>query len=57
MMNEEDESEDDVPTVLIGNRPYPVTEVVDNKELIERMTPHEKAQYIQIYQEYYDHLF
>ncbi|XP_070492777.1 general transcription factor IIE subunit 1 [Chironomus tepperi] len=57
MMNEDEDSEDDVPTVMIGNKPYPVTEVTDNKELIERMTPHEKAQYIQIYQEYYEHLF
>lgn len=56
-MNEDEDSEDDVPTVMIGNKPYPVTEVTDNKELIERMTPHEKAQYIQIYQEYYEHLF
>lgn len=56
-MNEDDESDDDVPTVMIGNRSYPVTEVMDNKELIESMTHHEKAQYIQIYQDYYEHLY
>lgn len=56
MMNE-DESEDDVPTVLVGNKPYPVNEVMDNTDLISKMSPHEKATYIQICQDYYEHLY
>ncbi|KAG5682671.1 hypothetical protein PVAND_012009 [Polypedilum vanderplanki] len=58
IMNEDEESdEEDVPKVMIGNKSYPVTEVMDNTELIAKMTPHEKAQYIQIYQEYFEHLY
>jgi transcription initiation factor TFIIE subunit alpha len=54
---EESEDEEDVPKVMIGSKSYPVTEVMDNTELIAKMTPHEKAQYIQIYQDYFDHLY
>lgn len=58
-MNEEEEEsdEEDVPRVMIGSKSYPVTEVTDNKALIEKMSPHEKATYIQVYQDYYEHLF
>lgn len=56
MMND-DESEDDVPTVMVGNKPYPVNEVMDNTDLISKMSPHEKATYIQICQDYYEHLY
>lgn len=56
MMND-DESEDDVPTVMVGNKPYPVNEVMDNTDLISKMSPHEKAAYIQICQDYYEHLY
>lgn len=58
LMNEDEESdEEDVPKVLIGSKSYPVTEVMDNSALISKMTPHEKAQYIQIYQDYFEHLY
>lgn len=52
MMND-DESEDEVPTVLVGGRSYPVNEVMDNTTLIAKMSPHEKATYIQICQGIY----
>lgn len=54
MINADDESDDDVPTVLVGNKPYPVNEVMDNTDLIIKMSPHEKAQYIQVCQDYYE---
>lgn len=56
MINDDEESEDDVPTVMIGSKSYPLTEVMDNTELINKMSPHEKAQYIQIYQDYFQDL-
>lgn len=57
MINDDDESEDDVPTVMIAGRPYPVNEVQDNADLIAKMSPHEKAQFIQVCQDYYEHLY
>lgn len=54
MINDEDESEDDVPTVMVGNKPYPVNEVMDNTDLILKMSPQEKARYIQVCQDYYE---
>lgn len=54
MINDDDESEDDVPTVLVGNKPYPVNEVMDNSDLIAKMTPHEKDQYILVCRDYYE---
>lgn len=56
MINDDEESEEDAPTVMIGNRSYPLPEVMDNTELINIMTPHEKSQYIQIYQDYFQDL-
>lgn len=56
MINDDEESEEDVPTVMIGNKSYPLTDVMDNTELINKMSPHEKAQYIQIYQDYFQDL-
>lgn len=57
LINDDEESEEDVPTVLVANKPYPVNEVMDNTELIAKMSPHEKATYIQICQDYYEHLY
>jgi transcription initiation factor TFIIE subunit alpha len=56
LINDEEESEEDVPTVMIGNKSYPLTEVMDNAELIQKMQPHEKDRYIEIYQEYFQDL-
>lgn len=41
---------------MIGNKSYPVTDVMGNSDLTAKMTPHEKAQYIQVYQEYFQDL-
>lgn len=57
MINDDDESEEDVPMCQVGNKPYPVSEVMDNTDLIAKMSPHEKAAYIQICQDYYEHLY
>ncbi|CRK86246.1 CLUMA_CG000188, isoform A [Clunio marinus] len=54
IINDDDDSDDDVPTVMVGNKPYPVSEVMDNTDLIAKMSPHEKARYIQICQDYYE---
>lgn len=56
MINDDEESEEDVPTVMIGSKSYPVTEVMSSTELIAKMSPHEKAQYIRVYQDYYQDL-
>lgn len=57
MINDDEESEDDVPTVMVNGKSYPVSEVMDNTDLIAKMSPHEKAQYIQVCQDYYEHLY
>lgn len=56
MINDDEESEEDVPTVRIGNKSYPLTDVMDNTELINKMSLAEKAEYIQIYQDYFQDL-
>ncbi|KAK7872034.1 hypothetical protein R5R35_004545 [Gryllus longicercus] len=51
-----DSDEDDfVPVVTVGDRTVPVTEV--NDSLIAQMTPAEKETYIQVYQEYFSHMY
>lgn len=54
MMDEED-SDVDIPTVMVGNKFYPVNEI--NDKIIAKMTPPEKEIYIQSFQEYYSHLY
>lgn len=54
-MMDEDDSDGDVPTVMVGNRFYPVNEI--NDKLIAKMTAHEKELYIQSFQEYYSNLY
>lgn len=49
------ESDDDIPTVHVAGRPYPIDEI-DN-ELIEKMTRQEKDNYIQVYQEHFSHMY
>ncbi|XP_069705289.1 general transcription factor IIE subunit 1 [Periplaneta americana] len=51
------DSDDDelIPVVSVGDRSVPVTEV--NDTLIAQMTPAEKEAYIQVYQEYYSHMY
>uniref|UniRef100_A0A023F9G6 General transcription factor IIE subunit 1 n=1 Tax=Triatoma infestans TaxID=30076 RepID=A0A023F9G6_TRIIF len=51
-----DSDEDElVPVVSVGSKTVPITEVDDS--LISEMTPPEKEAYIQIYQEYYSHMY
>lgn len=51
------ESEDDeiTPVVTVGGKTVAITEV--NDSLIAQMTPTEKENYIQVYQEYYSHIY
>lgn len=51
----ESESDTEVPTIFVGNQTIPVNEVSD--EHIAQMTPQEKETYIQVYQEFYSHLY
>lgn len=46
--------DDDDPTVFVAGKPIPLSEV--NNELIAQMTPQEKENYIQVYQEAYNHM-
>lgn len=53
-MMDSDEDEN-TPTVRVGNRTIAITDV--NDEIIAEMTPTEKEEYIQIYQEHYSHIY
>lgn len=52
MESDEDES---TPSVRVGNKIIPITEI--NDEIIAEMSPTEKEEYIQVYQEYYSHIY
>lgn len=49
------DDDDNTPTVQIGNKTVAITDI--NDKLIAEMTPTEKEIYIQIYQEYYSHMY
>ena len=51
----ESEEEDSIPTITVGGKTVTITDV--NDTLISEMTPAEKENYIQIYQEYYSHMY
>lgn len=53
-MESDDEDDDHIPTVVIGNKTYPVTEIKDT--LIAEMTQAEKEIYVQVFQDYYTHM-
>lgn len=53
-MMDSDEDEN-TPTVRVGNRTIAITDV--NDEIIAEMTPTEKEEYIQIYQDHYSHIY
>lgn len=57
IMDTDSDDADDVPTVLVAGKPYPIDKVVGNEEIIAQMTHQEKETYIQVYQEHYSHLF
>ncbi|KAG5883155.1 hypothetical protein JTB14_033406 [Gonioctena quinquepunctata] len=52
-MESEDENED-IPTVIVGNKTYIITEV--NDSIIAEMTQAEKEIYVQVFQDYYSHM-
>ncbi|CAH2236979.1 general transcription factor IIE subunit 1 [Pararge aegeria] len=55
MESEDSEVEDNAPTVLVNGKPVSLTSVDD--DVIARMSPTEKETYIQVYQEYYSHMY
>lgn len=52
---EDSDSEDNAPTVMVNGKAVPLTSIDD--DLIAQMTPTEKETYIQVYQEYYSHMY
>lgn len=55
MESEDSDSDDNAPTVLVNGRAVPLTSIDD--DVIAQMTPSEKETYIQVYQEYYSHMY
>ncbi|KAJ8871212.1 hypothetical protein PR048_027518 [Dryococelus australis] len=55
MEAEDSDEEEMVPVVTVGDRSVEVTHVDD--ALIAQMTPSEKEAYIQVYQEYFSHMY
>lgn len=53
-MESEDEDDDHIPTVTVGNKTYPITEI--NDTIISEMTQAEKEIYVQVFQDYYSHI-
>jgi transcription initiation factor TFIIE subunit alpha len=54
-MSSDDDAEDGIPTVRVGNEEITVTDV--NEEIINRMTVEEKERYTQIFQDFYSHMY
>lgn len=52
---EDSESDDNAPTVMVNGKAVPLTSIDD--DVIAQMTPTEKETYIQVYQEYYSHMY
>lgn len=55
MDSEGSETDDNAPTVLVNGKTVSLTNVDD--DVIAQMTPSEKETYIQVYQEYYSHMY
>ncbi|KAM3962890.1 transcription factor IIEalpha [Aphomia sociella] len=55
MESEDSDSDDNAPTVLVNGKAVPLTKIDDT--IIAQMTPSEKETYIQVYQEYYSHMY
>ncbi|XP_050094678.1 general transcription factor IIE subunit 1 [Anopheles aquasalis] len=49
------DSDDDMPTVTVAGKPYPLDEI--NDKLIADMSPQEKETYIQVYQDHFSHIY
>lgn len=50
-MDDDDEDDTNVPTVLVNSQRIPITDV--DEDLIATMTTTERDNYIQVYQDYY----
>ena len=50
-----DEDDEEIPTVRVGSRRVPITEIDDT--VIRQMTQEEKDHYIRVYQEYYSDMY
>lgn len=55
VMSSDDDAEDGIPTVRVGNEEITITDV--NEEIINRMTAEEKERYTQIFQDFYAHMY
>ncbi|XP_026751004.1 general transcription factor IIE subunit 1 [Galleria mellonella] len=55
MESDDSDSEDNAPTVLVNGKAVPLTKIDDT--IIAQMTPSEKETYIQVYQDYYSHMY
>ncbi|XP_004931875.1 general transcription factor IIE subunit 1 isoform X1 [Bombyx mori] len=55
MESDDSDSDDNAPSVMVNGKTVPLTSVDD--DVIAQMTPTEKETYIQIYQEYYSHMY
>ncbi|XP_035785667.1 general transcription factor IIE subunit 1-like [Anopheles albimanus] len=49
------DSDDDMPTVTVAGKPYPLDEI--NDKLIADMSPQEKETYVQVYQDHFSHIY
>jgi hypothetical protein len=56
-MNDDESDEEETPTVTVQGKQYMVNEVMENPDLIQKMLPHEKAQYISVCQDYYSNVY
>ncbi|KAL4710566.1 hypothetical protein ACJJTC_008968 [Scirpophaga incertulas] len=55
MESEDSESDDNAPMVMVNGKAVPLTSIDDDQ--VALMTPTEKESYIQVYQEYYSHMY
>lgn len=55
MESDDSESEDNAPTVMVNGKSVSLTDIDDDK--IAMMTPTEKETYIQVYQDFYSHMY
>lgn len=53
-MDSEEEDDDHIPTVTVGNKTYIITDL--NDAIIAEMTQAEKEIYVQVFQDYYAHI-
>lgn len=53
-MDSDEEDDSNVPTVMVGNKSYSVTDIDDS--IISEMTQAEKEVYVQVFQDYYSHM-